>query len=237
MLTPLSTVLQNTATATHNTSRLAWAVHKGSFRIWPQPRPKAKEIVTELYRRARAWNSAYRGGGETPQLLGSSSLRVLESLIYNFLNWQSGRLDPSYEAIAKVTGLARSTVALALARLRALGIISSIRRCDGLQTETGWRLRQITNQYEINGTDHWRGYTDPNPPPPPPDPATTGAHPPLPTLLEQATEQLRNPDNLSTAIGILNQDSSDPLARALAALGDAFLKSENRTETGPKIKR
>jgi hypothetical protein len=43
---------------------------------------------------------------------------VLHALIFDFLNHRTGRLDPSYEAIARKAGVCVRAVATALARLR-----------------------------------------------------------------------------------------------------------------------
>jgi hypothetical protein len=49
---------------------------------------------------------------------------VLHALIFDFLNHRTGRLDPSYAAIAAKAGVCVRTVATALARLRELGILN-----------------------------------------------------------------------------------------------------------------
>jgi hypothetical protein len=50
-------------------------------------------------------------------------------LIFDFLNFRTGRLDPSYAAIARKAGVCVRAVATALARLRELGILNWVRRC------------------------------------------------------------------------------------------------------------
>jgi hypothetical protein len=54
---------------------------------------------------------------------------VLHALIFDFLNHRTGRLDPSYEAIARQAGVCVRAVATALKRLRELGILHWVRRC------------------------------------------------------------------------------------------------------------
>jgi hypothetical protein len=53
---------------------------------------------------------------------------VLHALVFDFLNFATGRLDPSYVAIARKTNVCERTVATALARLRELGILNWVRR-------------------------------------------------------------------------------------------------------------
>jgi hypothetical protein len=55
-------------------------------------------------------------------------LEVLRVLLYVFHNAQSGRCDPSYEALQKATGYCRQTVAHALARLARTDIVLITRR-------------------------------------------------------------------------------------------------------------
>jgi hypothetical protein len=45
---------------------------------------------------------------------------VLHTLIFDFLNFRSGGLDPSYAAIAKAANVCERTVAKAIKRLRPL---------------------------------------------------------------------------------------------------------------------
>lgn len=49
---------------------------------------------------------------------------MLHALIFDFLNPRTGRLDPSYAAIAAQTGVCVRTVATALRRMRELGILN-----------------------------------------------------------------------------------------------------------------
>src|ERR1035441_2358632 len=94
-------------------------------------------------------------------LIGSHVLLVLHTLIFDFLNHRTGRLDPSYSALQRATRLCRQTVAVALARLKELGIINWIRRCREDRDEDGrFALRQETNAYAILPSSQWRGYAD-----------------------------------------------------------------------------
>jgi hypothetical protein len=68
------------------------------------------------WRAAEAFDRRTHEPGKHGGLLGHTGLIVLRSLLFDFLNLATGRLDPSYEAIAERTGLARSTVIEALNR-------------------------------------------------------------------------------------------------------------------------
>jgi hypothetical protein len=158
---------------------------------------------------------------------------VLECLLFDFLNFTSGRLDPSYDAIARKTGLGRSTVAVALARLKALGIVHWVRRCaESWDVAKGFLLRQQTNAYGVLPPSQWNG-CDAAAEPPPPDPTAWGASPPLPPLIEQAraTMHTRAPN---AVLALLEQDPKDPLAAALARLGRA-LQPQTQLFTGVQI--
>ena len=58
--------------------------------------------------------------------MGHTALQVLHALIFDFLNYASGRLDPSYAAIARKANVCERAVATALKRLRELGMPRAI---------------------------------------------------------------------------------------------------------------
>jgi hypothetical protein len=149
----------------------AWPVWSGSYRDEVRFASMPKKQALKLYHKARAWNRQ-KFPGRYGGTLGSAAMRVLECLIFDFLNFATGRLDPGYHAIARKTGMSRSTIATALARLKKLGILhwvrrSSIDRIDGGRSV----LRQETNAYAILPASQWRGYGQ-QPEPPPPHPST-----------------------------------------------------------------
>jgi hypothetical protein len=139
-----------------------------------------------------------------------------------FLNYTSGRLDPSYAAIARKANVCERTVANALRRLRELGILNWVRRCAESRRDGRFVLEQETNAYAVLPASHWRGYREP-PEAPPPAPGTWGDHPPLPSLLAQAAAERQAGGTLRGAIGILGSDPTDALAMALARLGRGML--------------
>src|ERR1700693_2886750 len=141
----------------------AWPVWSGSTTAEIRFAPVPKERAWYIYRKLREWNRSDAKGRYTG-LVGSAALRVAESLLFDFLNFASGRLDPSYEGIAQKTHLGRSTVAVALKRLKQLGVIQWVKRCSTHRAEDG-RLerRQETNAYGVLPPSQWRGFVDPNP--------------------------------------------------------------------------
>jgi DNA-binding transcriptional regulator YhcF (GntR family) len=74
---------------------------------------------------------------------------VLHALVFDFLNHRTGRLDPSYAAIAAKAGVCVRTVASALQRLKALGILNWMRRCAESWRDGRFVLEQETNAYAV----------------------------------------------------------------------------------------
>ena len=88
-------------------------------------------------------------------------------MLFDFLNHRTGRLDPSYAAIAAKAGVCVRTVATAQQRLKALGILNWVRRCAESWQDGRFVLEQETNAYAVLPERHWRGYRPPQEPPAP----------------------------------------------------------------------
>ena len=166
------------------------------------------------------------GAGNSPDghggLIGSHVLLVLHTLIFDFLNHRTGRLDPSYSTLQKATRLCRQTVATALARLKELGIIHWLRRCREDRDEDGrFVLRQETNAYAILPSSQWHGYADTHAPEPP-HPSRWGACPPLPSLIEQAIAAKQDGRSMAAIVRELENDPRDTLPATLSSLGRAL---------------
>jgi hypothetical protein len=152
-------------------------------------------------------------------------MQVFYVLLFDFLDHNTGRLEPSYDAIAVKAGVCRRAVAAALQRLRALGLLHWQRRSrEEPDAKGGYRQVQETNAYASLPPSQWRGYFEP-PPPPAPHPDTWGAAPPLPDPLMQAAEELRHGQHRA-ALAELDADPGNPLAGALARLGRAVVGSQ-----------
>jgi DNA-binding MarR family transcriptional regulator len=88
---------------------------------------------------AEALDRRTRLPGQHGGCLKRTGLAVLRALLCQFANVVTGRCDPSFDALARVAGVARATVAVALRRLEAAGILDRIRRQRG--------TRRWTNAY------------------------------------------------------------------------------------------
>jgi hypothetical protein len=172
-----------------------------------------------IYHKAVEWNRRDKLAGTHGGVIGSHVLLVLHTLIFEFLNQRTGRLDPSYSTLQRATRLCRQTVAVALARLKELGIINWIRRCREDRDEDGrFVLRQETNAYAILPPSQWRNYMEVEIPEPP-HPAIWGACPPLPSLIEQAAAAAQEGHSTASIVRRLEDDPRDALASALSSLG------------------
>ena len=93
-------------------------------------------------------------------VLGQSALALLRCLLNHFQNVNSGRLDPSYTQMQKITGFCRETIAKALKALESAGILEIMRRivrerCRVWSEEAKKffvydRVVQTTNAYMVN---------------------------------------------------------------------------------------
>jgi hypothetical protein len=204
------------------TARAAWPVWRDSTRkeVKFQPLPKKKAV--RLYHEARKFERQTRAAmpqGYQDGVLGRNGLKVLETLIFDFLNFASGRLDPAIETIAKAAGISVSSAKRGLVKLKESGVVNWLRRCAEDWKDGRFVLKQETNAYAILPASQWRGYT-PEPEAPPPQSGTWGDHPPLPDAFDQIVQ-----DGAAThaaRVSILEQHApQDELARSLARLGRA----------------
>jgi hypothetical protein len=93
-------------------------------------------------------------------VLGQSALTLLRCLLTHFQNAKTGRLDPSYTQMQKITGFCRETIANALKALENAGILEIMRRivrerCRVWSEEAKKffvydRVVQTTNAYMVN---------------------------------------------------------------------------------------
>jgi hypothetical protein len=93
-------------------------------------------------------------------LIGQSGLAVLRCLVHYFQNRGSGRLDPGYDDIQRITGFCRQTISNAIKNLELAGILEVMRRIVRERCRV-WieeaqrffvydRVVQTTNAYMIN---------------------------------------------------------------------------------------
>jgi len=198
----------------------AWPVWRDSTtnRVKFQPLPKKE--AARRWHKARRFDRQTHTAGKHGGTIGRTGLQVLYVLLFDFLDHSTGRLEPSYDAIAAKAGVCRRAVAGALRRLKDLGLLHWERRSHPAEDEAGrFRLVQETNAYASLPPSQWRGYIEP-PSPPPPHPDTWGAAPPLPDPITQAVEELRHGQR-QAAFAALACDPADQLAVALARFGRA----------------
>jgi len=190
---------------------------------WPKV---VKEAVVAWYHKARNWNALKQAAGRYGGTLGSACLRVLECLAFDYQNYRTGQLDPSYEGIAAKTGLSRSTIAKSLRRLKEFGIIHWQQRNAHHWQDGKFQLKQLRNAYMLLSPSYWRGI-DARPEAQPPDPGTWGDHPPLPDAITQAITERKDGGTLAQTLARLEDDPTDELAAALSRLGRHIEAKEN----------
>jgi hypothetical protein len=207
-----------------------------TYAAWPVWRDSTTEPVTwqampkkaavKLWHRARDFERRTRQPGQQDGALGRNGLAVLQTLIFDFLNFRTGRLDPGRPKIAKLAGISESSVQRGLVKLKAAGVLNWLRRCSGAMEDGRFILKQDTNAYAILPASQWRGYTLP-PEPPEPHPATWGACPPLPDAVTAAAAERREGGSMADMLRHLESDPGDGLAAVLARLGRTMQGSKN----------
>ena len=197
----------------------AWPVWRDSAAAEVRFAPLPKKQAVRLFHKARAFERQTRRPGRQDGALGRNGLAVLHTLLFDFLNYTTGRLDPGYVAIAGKACISVRSVARGLVNLKAAGVLNWLRRVAATRDEQGrFTLEQETNAYAVLPSSQWHGFAD-IPPAPPPHPTTWGATPPLPGQLAQAVSDLRQGAGHRTVLATLEADPGDPLAAALARLG------------------
>ena len=178
------------------TSRAPWPVWRDSTRSDVRFQPITRKTVAKLFHKARRWDRDTRRPGKHGGIIGRTALSVLYTLAFDFLNHQTGRLDPSLDAIAYKAGCCRRSVVTALAKLRNLGLITWLRRCEGTHDADGrYRLRQKTNAYGLLPSSQWLGAP---PDSPLPEPGTWGDAISVPMVDPELAVALRGYERLAS---------------------------------------
>jgi hypothetical protein len=102
--------------------------HQGSVFGPPAQRRIDRELIARLLFLIETLDRNTRTPGLHGGDLKAKGRDVLRALLIVFYNRRNGECFPSYEAIAKAAGCARSTVALALKRLVSVGLVEIVRR-------------------------------------------------------------------------------------------------------------
>jgi len=190
-----------------------------------------KKAAVKLWHRARDYERQTRQPGRQDGALGRNGLAVLQALIFDFLNYASGRLDPAISTIAKKAAISPRSAARGLAALKLAGVLNWLRRCTGSVEDGRFTLRQESNAYAILPPSQWRGYRPPAEPPTP-ERGTWGDHPPLPDTLTAALLERQDGGSPAAMIRALENDPGNPLAAALARLARALQAKETGSFTG-----
>ena len=196
-----------------------WPVWKGSARHQVRPpRPPSRKEAQRLYFRLEGYERQSRAHGRQDGAVGRNGLAIARALLFGFLNYRTGQLDPSYETIARKACISIRSVARGLRALKEIGFLSWVRRCVEVSRDGRYSLEQESNLYVINSASAWRGYTPPAEPPPP-EAGTWGDHPcGQRAPLVEATLEMDH----AAMIRALEADPRDRLALALAKLGRTF---------------
>jgi len=209
----------------------AWPVWSGSTTAKVRFAPVGRTEAARLYHRARDFERSTRQPGRQDGVLGRNGLKVLEALLFDFLNYATGQLDPAYSAIAKAAGICQRSVARGLQALKAAGVLFWQRRAKPRIEEDGaFLLEQDSNAYSVRPASQWRGYTG-QPEAPPPEPGTWGDHPcgTRDALTEAVAEGPGAP--LMSVVRQLENDPTDKLAAVLARLGRSIEEAKTLAPT------
>jgi hypothetical protein len=116
----------------------------------------ARQIMDDLQRFERMTRQPGRQDGA----IGRNGLAVARALLFEFMNWQTGRCDPSQAKIADRAAISESSVGRGLAALKAANVVNWLRRCVAdAQSAGGFLMRQISNAYAVLPSSQWKGYT------------------------------------------------------------------------------
>lgn len=212
---------------------VVWPVHADSARGPVKFLPMTRKQAFEIWNRAREWERDTREPGHRGGIIGFAAMRVLDAMLWHFLDRKTGQLDPSYEQIARIAAVGRSAVAEALQKLKSLGLINWVRRCSEEIVSGRFTLKQDTNAYAVLPPSQWLFFTPRRTDPPKPEAGTWGDHPPLPDLLTQAQQDRAAGGSVQAALTVLELDpTGEPVAAAVAKLFRNLEAHEGQQITG-----
>jgi len=116
----------------------------------PYLRPLDRNARARILFLAEAYDRRTRAPGLHGGQIKRTGLAVLRALLCRYANLQSGRCDPSAEAIALAAGVSRSTVFVALDRLELAGMVQRYQRLASYKERGIWHTEQATNAYAFN---------------------------------------------------------------------------------------
>ena len=202
-----------------------WPVWRDSTTAPVRFCPLSKKEAVKIFHKAREFERQTRQQGKQDGALGRNGLLILQVLIFDCLNYQTGRLDPSQKTIARKAGISERSVGRGLVKLKEAGVLMWLRRAGETRDKQGrFCLKQETNAYAVLPPSQWKGFVE-RTAPPPPFPDTWGATPPLPDVLTLASTHLKQGDR-HAVLDTLETDPNDSLALALAGLKRAMDERE-----------
>lgn len=137
-------------------------------------------------------------------------MAVLDALLWSFHNAKRGQCDPSYEAIAKKADCARSTVAVAIKVLEAVGILSWVNRITRERAHEHDLFGHWVSRWRVVRTSNAYAFRDPKAP----------AHRPGASKSEFRTGTMNQASiNTLVAPNPAPLDPDNPVERALMNLG------------------
>ena len=137
-------------------TRAPWPVWKDSTTKKVKFAPLAKREAVRLYHKARKFERQTRQPGKQDGALGRNGLAVLHALLFDFLNYATGRLDPAIASIARKACISARSVKRGLANLKLSGVLNWLRRAGETRDEKGrFCLKQDTNAYAVLPPSQW----------------------------------------------------------------------------------
>lgn len=102
-----------------------------------------------MFKAKALWRATKPKGGRNG-VLGYVDLTILEALLFVFLRRSDGMCCPSYVQLMAATGFCKQSIANALKRLEAAGILTITRRLVRIVVNGATFVRQASNLYSIH---------------------------------------------------------------------------------------
>jgi hypothetical protein len=117
----------------HARTYAAWPVWADSCRAEVRFKPMPKRQAVRLWHDARRFERQTRQPGRQDGAIGRNGLAILQVLLFDFMNYRSGALYPSWAAIAAQAGISERSVGRGLARLKNAGVAAMIAAARGTE--------------------------------------------------------------------------------------------------------
>ena len=137
-------------------TRAPWPVWKDSTTKKVKFAPLAKrEAVTALSQGPQV-RAPDPPAGQARRRARPQRACVLHALLFDFLNYATGRLDPAIASIARKACISARSVKRGLANLKLAGVLNWLRRAGETRDEKGrFCLKQDTNAYAVLPPSQW----------------------------------------------------------------------------------